>query len=227
MSRATDYSVVIPAFNAAATIAAAVHSVLSQSVAPRAVVIVDDGSTDATAEVVAALPGPVRLVRQANQGPGAATNAGFALCDDPLVATLDADDLWLPGKMERQLERLRADADLAAVFCRLATFQDDPARADLAGARGGWSRSTMLIRREVIAAVGPIVDPPGRAGEMVDWFARAKEQGHRFELIAEPLALRRVRPGSLTYAHPDLAGSYLQVARAALLRRRAAARKDG
>ena len=69
VSRATGYSVVIPAFNAAATIAEAVRSVLSQSVAPRAVVIVDDGSTDATAEIVAALPGPVRLVRQAKHGP--------------------------------------------------------------------------------------------------------------------------------------------------------------
>lgn len=219
------YCVVIPAFNAADTIAAAVGSIMAQSILPTRILIVDDGSTDATVRIVEGLPGPIHLIQQDNQGPGAATTVGFALCDQPLVATLDADDLWLPHKVTCQQAHFDEHPELAAVFCKLANFHADPKDADFATARGGWSRSTMLIRREVIDRVGPIIDPPGRAGEMVDWFARAQEQGHRMALLEEPLALRRIRPGSLTYHNDDLARGYLHVARAALLRRRSAVEK--
>lgn len=219
-----DYSVVIPVFNGADTIGAAIESVLAQELPPKVVVVVDDGSTDDTAVVVEALAGPILLLRQENAGPGAATTRGLSIVETPLVATLDADDLWLPGKIAVQMDYLREHPEVAAVFCPLANFREDPSSANLAQASGGWSRSTMLIRREVAAAVGPIVDPPGRAGEMIDWFARAKEQGHVLVLLPEPMALRRIRPGSLTWGNNALGVGYLQVARAALLRRRAAQR---
>lgn len=214
------YSVVIPVWNGAETIAETLASVLAQDPPPAQVVVVDDGSQDATPQVLAGLSGPIRVIRQDNQGPGAATTRGLAEVDTPLVATLDADDLWLPGKIARQSAILAADPAIAAVFCPLANFRDDPATADFKGARGGWSRSTMLIRRDAVLRIGPIIDPPGRAGEMVDWFARAAEQGLVLHMMPEVLALRRIRPGSLTYGNAGLAASYLQVARAALLRRR-------
>lgn len=216
------YSVVIPVYNGTDTIADAIASVLAQDPPPKTVIVVDDGSTDDTAAVVAALAGPITLLRQNNAGPGAATTRGFAIVETPLIATLDADDLWLPGKIAIQIDHLRKYPEVAAVFCPLANFRGDPAGADFAGASGGWSRSTMLIRREVVADVGPIVDPLGRAGEMIDWFARAKEKGFSLVMLPETLALRRIRPGSLTWGNDKLGESYLQVARAALLRRRAA-----
>lgn len=220
------YSVVIPVYNGADTIAAAIASVLEQNPPPKVVIVVDDGSTDNTAVVVSSLAGPITLLRQDNAGPGAATMRGLAIVETPLIATLDADDLWLPGKIARQINHLLVHQEVAAVFCPLARFRDDPARADFAGASGGWSRSTMLIRREAAVAVGPIIDPPGRAGEMVDWFARAKEKGFSLVMLPETLALRRIRPGSLTWGNDKLGESYLQVARAALLRRRAAQRVE-
>lgn len=218
----TEYSVVIPVYNGADTIADAIASVLSQNPPPKTVIVVDDGSTDNTAAVVAGLIGPITLLRQDNTGPGAATTRGLAAVETPLIATLDADDLWLANKIAIQIDHLQNHPEIAAVFCPLANFHDDPARADFAGASGGWSRSTMLIRREAAAAVGPIIDPRGRAGEMIDWFARAKEQGFSLVMLPETLALRRIRPGSLTWGNDKLGESYLQVARAALLRRRAA-----
>lgn len=217
----TDYAVVIPVFNGAETIGATIASVMAQIPPPKEVIVVDDGSTDASAEIIAALAGPITLIRQDNLGPGAATTRGFSATSTPLIATIDADDLWLPGKIAHQLAYLAQHPDVDAVFCPLANFRDDPALADMAGASGGWSRSTMLMRRHVVAAVGPIVDPPGRIGEMVDWFARAREQGLNLVLAPEVLALRRIRPGSLTWGKSDLGQSYLQVARAAMLRRRA------
>lgn len=98
----SDYAVIIPAFNAARTIRQAVSSALEQSLPPSAVIVVDDGSTDDTAAVAGSLPG-VRLVLQANAGPGAARNRGASQCSSAWLAFLDADDTWLPDKMERQL----------------------------------------------------------------------------------------------------------------------------
>lgn len=214
------YSVVIPVWNGEATIAEAVDSVLSQEPPPERIVIVDDGSTDGTADLLSRLGAPLLVIHQGNLGPGAATTRGLCEVKTPLVATLDADDLWLPGKIAAQMDVLEQNPQIAAVFCPLANFRDDPENADFIGARGGWSRSTMLIRSAAAQAIGPIVDPPGRAGEMIDWFARAAEQGLNLHMMPEVLALRRIRPGSLTYGNSGLAESYLQVARAALLRRR-------
>ncbi|MGU3576671.1 glycosyltransferase family 2 protein [Brucellaceae bacterium C25G] len=222
-----DYSVVIPVYNGADTIEAAIASVLMQSPPPHKVIVIDDGSTDNTALVVAALDGPITLIRQQNSGPGAATTLGFTLVETALIATLDADDLWLPEKMSVQIKYLQNHPEVSAVFCPLANFHNDPASADFAGASGGWSRTTMLIRTKDALSVGAIIDPQGRAGEMIDWFARAKENGLSLVLLPEVLALRRIRPGSLTWGNNKLGQSYLQVARAALLRRRAASKVRG
>ncbi len=94
-------SVVVPAYNAAATLPGAVASVTGDPLV-RELLVVDDGSTDATAEVAAALPG-VTLLRRANGGPSAARNTGIEAAAGEWVAFLDADDRWLPGKLDAQL----------------------------------------------------------------------------------------------------------------------------
>lgn len=219
-----SYSVVIPVYNGADTIGAAIASILGQSLLPSAIIVVDDGSTDETARVVRSLAGPITLLQQDNAGPGPATTLGIQHVQTPLLATLDADDLWLAHKIERQMAVLESTPDCAAVFGKLASFREDPARADFAGARDGWSRSTMLVRRDAAVETGAIADLPGRAGEMIDWWARMRERGHILTMLPEVLALRRIRPGSLTHGNSDLGGAYLQVARAALQRRRQSAK---
>ena len=215
-----NYGVVIPAFNASGTIAETLRSVAAQTVRPELVVVVDDGSSDDLAAATAGLDLPLRLLRQDNAGPGSATTRGIATLSSPFVATLDADDLWLPGKMEAQLAHLERFQQTAGVFTHLRSFRDGQTDAPSADTTPGWSRSTMVIRREVADAVGPIVDPPGGRGEMIDWIARAREAGFVLDMIDEVLALRRIRPGSLSYGR-DAARDrgYLEVARLAMLRR--------
>ncbi|TIU46974.1 MAG: glycosyltransferase family 2 protein, partial [Mesorhizobium sp.] len=101
------YGVVIPAFNASGTIAETLRSVAAQTVRPELVVIVDDGSTDDLAAAIGGTDLPLQLLRQANAGPGSATTRGIAALTTPFIATLDADDLWLPTKIEDQLAYLR------------------------------------------------------------------------------------------------------------------------
>ncbi len=107
---APRFSAVIAAYNAERTITAAVDSALSQSAQDLEVIVVDDGSTDRTAEVVQGIPDPrVQLVSQTNQGQAAARNAGTAVATGEYVGFLDSDDLWLPDYLElagRALERI-------------------------------------------------------------------------------------------------------------------------
>ncbi|HEX4298232.1 MAG TPA: glycosyltransferase family A protein [Devosia sp.] len=217
-----DYTVVIPAYNAGRFIADAVRSALAQTQPPVRVIVVDDGSTDAIEGTIASLGSRVHLVRQEHSGPGAATTRGIGMVETGLLATLDADDIWLPGKLARQIDTLEADPNLAGVFGRLANFRGDPESADYGHPYDGWSRTTMLVRTEIARAVGPVIDPPD-SGDMVDWLARLREAGHRLSMLPEILALRRVHEDSMTFrGRHEVAAGYISVARAAMLRRRAA-----
>jgi glycosyltransferase involved in cell wall biosynthesis len=217
-----SYAVVIPAYNAAPFIAETVASVLSQTVPPDRIIIVDDGSVDDTARVVSDLAGPITLVRQDNMGPGSATTRGIGMAETAVVATLDQDDIWLPRKAELQLARLAADPGASAVFGRVVEFRDDASRPLHETAHDGWTRATMMVRASVAREAGPIVDQPNKLGEMIDWLARLRERGHRLVMLDEVLALRRLHEGSLTARDRGyLSRSYLSVARRALLRRRA------
>jgi len=101
-----EVSVVVPAFNAAAYLPAAIRSVVDQGVSDLEIVVVDDGSTDGTERLMEAQAGPVRYLRQPNQGVAVARNRGIEVSRGRYVAFLDADDTWLPRKLERQLARL-------------------------------------------------------------------------------------------------------------------------
>src|SRR5436190_1570422 len=96
-------SVIVPAFNAGRTISAALASVFAQTYRDFEVIVVDDGSTDDTAARIAEWGDRVLYVRQPNGGPARARNTGIGRSRGRLVAFLDADDVWLPEKLERQV----------------------------------------------------------------------------------------------------------------------------
>ena len=113
-------SVIVPAFNAVRTIDETLASARAQTYAALEIIVVDDGSTDGTVGVVQAhlnADPRVRLIRQSNQGVAAARNAGIAAATGALVATLDADDLWLPEKIRMQVEAMRRVGDGAGLCC--------------------------------------------------------------------------------------------------------------
>lgn len=218
------YAVVIPAWNAQETIAEALDSVLRQDIAPAEVVVVDDGSSDATADVVRSFGALVRLVQQSNQGCGTATNAGLACVSAPITAFLDADDVWLPGKAAAQLGRLAECAELAGVCARARIFRGALLQPEYGADADLWSRTTMMVRTEAARSIGPMIDPIGGRGDTIDWLARGREQGLRFEMMPLVMALRRIRPGSLSYGRDSAKDrGYIDVVRRALERRRAQA----
>lgn len=107
MGRDLTITAVIPAFNAAATIRRAIDSVLRQSTPPEATIVVDDGSADGTADLAREYASSVQVLTQANAGVSVARNRGISACTTAFIAFLDADDEWLPAKLERQRAILR------------------------------------------------------------------------------------------------------------------------
>ncbi len=117
MNVADSISVVIPAYNAAGTIGRAIRSVLDQTRPVDEIIVVDDGSVDGTAGLVERQFPQVKLIRQANAGPSAARNTGIAAAGGEYIAFLDADDYWLPEKIERQVRLMTEHPDTALVAC--------------------------------------------------------------------------------------------------------------
>jgi glycosyltransferase involved in cell wall biosynthesis len=161
-------SAVIPVHNGERFIAASIRSVLRQTEAVHECIVVDDGSTDGTQDVVRSFGDSVRLIRQTRCGVAAARNAGIESAAGTHIALLDADDVWLANKLERQLALMKGD-DLAAVLCGYAIADEElkplrvishrhvaPAleRAMLVEAPGVGLSFTGLMTRGVIKQVG-------------------------------------------------------------------------
>ena len=182
-----SYSVVIPAYNAAATIGQSVQSILEQTIRPQEIIVVDDGSTDNIAAAIAGMRTEITLIRQDNRGPGAATTAGFRHVGTPFVATLDADDLWLPRKIEIQAALFGADPSVAGVFSLARLFADGaaPDPNGQGAIRRLWTRTTLRFRTEAARSVGDFVDLPGQLGEVIDRLSRSRDLRQRHALVEE------------------------------------------
>jgi glycosyltransferase involved in cell wall biosynthesis len=115
-------AVVIPAYNRARLVAAALESVLGQTRAPAEIIVVDDGSTDDTAAVAQSFG--ANVLRQSNAGVSAARNAGVRIAASPWIAFLDSDDLWVANKLELQWEALQACPEAGMVFSDFSYFDD-------------------------------------------------------------------------------------------------------
>ena len=117
-------SVIVPAFNAGRYVREAIESLLVQTCQPTEIVVVDDGSTDNTAEVLANFTEPVRVIRQQNQGESAARNRALLEVTGDLVAFLDADDTCASTRLERQVELLERRPDAIACFTGYWRFDE-------------------------------------------------------------------------------------------------------
>jgi glycosyltransferase involved in cell wall biosynthesis len=212
-------SVVIPAWNSAAYISAALSSVLTQACHPLEVILVDDGSTDDTVEVARCTADDrCRIVHQPHRGAAAARNLGVAGSQGALLAFLDADDEWMPDKLDLQVSTLLADSTLDMVFGHYVTIRDGSAAAIASDARPGYSLGTMLIRRERFLDVGPL-STKWRVGEFIDWFARADEAGLRHVMLPAVVLARRVHDANLTRHHHEARVDYASIVATAARRR--------
>jgi glycosyltransferase involved in cell wall biosynthesis len=208
-------SVVVPAYNSGRFIGEAIQSVREQSHRELELLVVDDGSTDDTPEVVARFGSRVTLVRQANSGAAVARNTGMRLARGRFVAFLDADDVWLPGKLAAQIAHLARHPEVSLCCTGWELLHPDASghyACDRSPAEGGllgaghtpvtytdllldchvWT-STVLMRRELIDQVGGF-NPALRRGQDYDYWLRASRVTpiHRLDTA---LALYRMGSG--------------------------------
>ncbi len=141
-------SVIIPNYNYACYLPQAIDSVLAQTYAPVEIIVVDDGSRDDSLAVLKSYGARLRWVTQPNQGVAAARNHGARLSQGSYLAFLDADDYWLPAKLERQLERFLQNPELGLVYCGVAEFNESgTVSLRQEGAEGGVLQELLLLRR--------------------------------------------------------------------------------
>lgn len=212
-------SVVVPAFNASNTIRETVRSALNQTHRNLEIIIVDDGSTDQTQEVASCLVESdprVRYLRKDNGGVASARNRGIAEARGEFVATLDADDLWHPTKLERQLDRFaQSDPDTALVYawcCWIDEFGNvfgcgQPTRLEgsifpeMCVGNVIVSGSNALVRRGALIDAGGFDETlrTGKAQGCEDWklYLQIAER-HEIAMVPEYLVGYRVVPGSMS-----------------------------
>src|SRR5262245_35299311 len=121
-------SVIVPSYNASRYIRETLESVLGQTYSSFEVIVVDDGSTDETAAIVgdhSRRDSRIRLVSQSNAGVGAARNRGIAEASGEFIAPLDADDIWYPDKLQKQVASLqRHGTEWGVGYCWLKSFNE-------------------------------------------------------------------------------------------------------
>jgi glycosyltransferase involved in cell wall biosynthesis len=222
-------SVIIPVFNGARYLREAIGSVLDQTHQPADVTVVDDGSTDDPASVASSFGPRVVLIRQQNLGQPAAMNTGLARTTGDYVAFIDADDLWEPTKLARQLARLQAHPDAAYSVTRVRNFlspelEDQRDRLDpsLFHDAPGYIASTLVARRDLFGHIGGFDDTLRHANKTA-WFLRAREEGVRCEALDEVLVHRRLHGENLSQqAAPLSLDEYLHLVKRSLDRGRRA-----
>ena len=222
----SSVSVVIPVHNGAKYLRECVASVLGQTLAPLEVIIVDDGSTDATPEIALSLGAPVRLLRQDRQGPAAARNAGAEAASGRFLAFIDADDIWEPDKLALQMDRFRSHPSGGIVFGFIRQFHspetDDVFRSRYhcpPGPGPGLHPGTMLIQREDFFRIGPF-DATLRAGEFLEWHDRAQSMGFAACMLEQVVAHRRIHPSNYGITHKHFRSDYLRVVQTIMKRKR-------
>ena len=158
---------IIPTYNRQSYIKEAVESVLNQDYNPIEIIVVDDGSTDGTADVIQPFIGKIRYVRQENGGPAKARNAGINTARGEYITFLDSDDRYYPNKMGRQVEYIRSHPECGMVYCDWEYFDDSGKRWHVPGKKyKGWvferllfedfigSGSTIMAKKEVLQKAG-------------------------------------------------------------------------
>jgi glycosyltransferase involved in cell wall biosynthesis len=205
-------SVVIPAYNAAWCVGKAIDSVLAQDFRDFELIVVNDGSTDDTATLLAGYGNAIRIVNQGNGGMSSARNAGICASRGTFIAFLDADDWWLPGKLRRQVDLMQASPEIG--FTSGAARVEDPEGRLLnlwpcgqwevsflahlfksnAGIAGG--SSALMVRRELLEKVGGYDETLGGVEDADLWMRLAAVT--EYACLPDPQVIVLRRPGSVS-----------------------------
>jgi glycosyltransferase involved in cell wall biosynthesis len=189
---------VIPVHNGEAYLAEAIESVLAQSRPCEQVIVVDNASTDGSADLARGFGSEVEVVSEPRRGIGFARNAGLRAARGDYVGFLDADDLWAPAKIAVQLAAVEADPELQLVFGQVQQFVSPDLGAEgaaalpvPAGPQPGLYLGAMLADRAAFETIGPWPEDV-KVSDGLTFLLRARELGLKQAMPAETVTLRRL-----------------------------------
>lgn len=205
-------SVVIPTYNYGRFVEEAIRSVLVQTYSETEILVVDDGSTDGTDAIVSAYRDTVQYIKQCNMGVSAARNRGVAEANGSYIAFLDADDVWMPRKLELQLDEAEGSGKIGLVYCgmyyidqhgRIVGEEKCRARSDtlrsllVEGNVITGSSSAALVPTRLIKTLGGFDMALSLSADWDMWIRIASS--HRVACIAEPLLKYRIHSEAMHY----------------------------
>ncbi|KQC06106.1 MAG: hypothetical protein APR62_08395 [Smithella sp. SDB] len=225
-------SVIIPAHNGEDYVAEAIDSVLAQEYKNTEIIAINDGSTDATEDVVRSYA-KVHYLYQPRQGASTARNSGIKISSGEFIAFLDADDIWTKNKLKIQMSQFLTNPELDMIFGHVEQFYSPELAESLEGkihlaesSMPGYVPGTMLIKKTSFLKVG-FFDDGYRIGEFIDWYMRAIDYGLKSFLTQEVVLKRRIHNANTGIRDRDFRKDYLRVLKASLDRRREREQKAG
>ena len=220
-------SVIIPVYNAEMYVAEAIESVIAQCYDPVEIIVIDDGSSDGSAEIAKKFSAVV-YEYQPNAGISAARNRGIEQAQGEFLAFLDADDIWVEEKLTLQLAAFEENSDLDIVFGHVQQFYSPELsipqneKQSVKDLMPGYIPSTMLIKLKSLFRVG-LFESEWKMGEFASWYLRSLEQGLQNVMLPDLVTLRRIHDANNGIQQRGSINDYVHIFKASLDRRRAAA----
>lgn len=218
-------SVIIPVYNCDRYLSEAIKSVLNQTYKSLEIIIVDDGSTDKSAEIAKSFGDVIRYEFQSNSGLGATRNKGVELAKGDYLTFLDADDLWTENKLQLQIEAFNHNATLDMVFGNVQQFispellEELKAKIDLSlEFFKGYLAGTMMIKKESFNRVGYFSNN-WELGEFIDWYLKAQEKKLQTLILPEILLKRRIHDTNMGIKKKDKLQDYVKIIKVSLDRK--------
>lgn len=197
-------SVIIPVYNGERYLAEAIDSSLAQTYQPMEIIVVDDGSTDKSANIAKSFK-DVRYYQQTNQGVSVARNVGLASVRGGFIAFLDADDIWTPNKLDTQINYLLKHPHVGYTITNQKIIMEHGTSVPtffnkelLQKDHPGFVPSSLVARKVVFEQIGGFDATYVNEGEDIEWFARAKDAGIPMVIHKETLLHRRMHKSNIS-----------------------------
>lgn len=226
-SNSSLVSVIIPVYNAGKYARVAIESALNQTYKNIEVICVDDCSSDDSLAVLNSFGDRIRVLRnEENSGIGKTRNAGIEVAKGDFLAFMDADDLWLPEKIEIQINEFLKDKNLDISFSYMKCFISPELPSEVkrlrqcpSGSMPGYIAGTAVVKRSSFFKIG-LFNPKWRVGEFIDWMARAREHGLVSNIVPGVFLLRRIHETNTGVTERSSRNDYIRIMKESLVRKK-------
>jgi glycosyltransferase involved in cell wall biosynthesis len=219
-------SVIIPVYNGDRYLKESIESVLAQDYQPLEIIIIDDGSTDNSANIAKSFGEKITYYYQENTGHGGAINYGVELAKGDYLAFLDADDLWEKNKLNPQMKVMLNEPEIDIVSGMVQQFfspeLEQESRAKIycePELMKGYVIGTMMIKKNIFRQIGKL-NENYKFGSFIDWFINASDSKLNIKFLPELVLKRRLHKTNSTIVSPQNRSDYTKIIKKVLDRRR-------